>query len=218
MKTSLCLKGERTFRLGDRIKIRVDGCDWGNMRPEFSLADVPQTPSKPGAESGKRRAGDKYGTQKGGKDGQARRCKTEAKKRRKAAPRRRTGGKRQKIYTARRRTQKARLKKCLQTRRLWYNGMDMKKTIAVNRQASYEYFIEEKFEAGIVLEGAEVKSLRRGNCNLKDSFCFLHGGEMFIKNMHIAVYDKAARSTRTIQSATENCLCTRPKLRALRAR
>ena len=67
----------------------------------------------------------------------------------------------------------------------------MKKTISFNRQASFEYFIEEKFEAGIVLEGAEVKSLRRGNCNLKDSFCFLHGGEMFIKNMHIGVYDKA---------------------------
>ena len=40
------LKGERTFRLGDRIKIRVDGCDWGNMRPEFSLADMPEETSK----------------------------------------------------------------------------------------------------------------------------------------------------------------------------
>ena len=68
---------------------------------------------------------------------------------------------------------------------------DMKRTIAVNRQASFEYFIEEKFEAGIQLEGAEVKSLRQGNCSLKDSFCYLTGGEIFIKNMHIAVYDKA---------------------------
>ena len=67
----------------------------------------------------------------------------------------------------------------------------MKKTITVNRQASYEYFIEDKFEAGIVLEGAEVKSLRNGNCNLKDSFCYLSGGDIYIKNMHIAVYDKA---------------------------
>ncbi|MCD8372581.1 MAG: SsrA-binding protein SmpB [Clostridia bacterium] len=67
----------------------------------------------------------------------------------------------------------------------------MKKTIAVNRSAGFEYFIEEKFEAGIVLEGAEVKSLRKGSCSLKDSFCFLHGGELFIKNMHIALYDKA---------------------------
>ncbi len=65
------------------------------------------------------------------------------------------------------------------------------KQIAYNRSASFEYFIEEKFEAGIVLEGAEVKSLRRGNCNLKDSFCLISGGEIYIKNMHIPVYDKS---------------------------
>lgn len=63
--------------------------------------------------------------------------------------------------------------------------------IAYNRSASFEYFIEEKFEAGIVLEGAEVKSLRRGNCNLKDSFCVIDGGNIYIKNMHIPVYDKS---------------------------
>ena len=45
------------------------------------------------------------------------------------------------------------------------------KQIAYNKSASFEYFIEQKYEAGIVLEGAEVKSLRAGNCNLKDSFC-----------------------------------------------
>ena len=65
------------------------------------------------------------------------------------------------------------------------------KQIAYNRYANYEYFILEKFEAGIVLEGSEVKSLRAGNCNLKDSFCFLRGGELTIKNLHIPVYDKA---------------------------
>lgn len=65
------------------------------------------------------------------------------------------------------------------------------KQIAYNRYAQYEYFIIEKFEAGIVLDGAEVKSLRQGNCNLKDSFCFLRGNELIIKNMHIGVYDKA---------------------------
>ena len=63
--------------------------------------------------------------------------------------------------------------------------------IAYNRSAGYEYFIEEKYEAGIVLEGAEVKSLRAGNCNLKDSFCFIRNGEVTLKNMHIAVYDKS---------------------------
>ncbi len=65
------------------------------------------------------------------------------------------------------------------------------KQIAYNKYAAFEYFILEKYEAGIVLEGAEVKSLRAGNCNLKDSFCFLRGGELTIKNLHIAVYDKA---------------------------
>lgn len=65
------------------------------------------------------------------------------------------------------------------------------KQIAYNRSAGFEYFIEEKFEAGIVLEGAEVKALRAGNCNLKDSFCFIRGGEVSLKNMHIPVYDKA---------------------------
>lgn len=65
------------------------------------------------------------------------------------------------------------------------------KTICSNRAASHEYFILDKLEAGIVLDGGEVKSLRQGNVNLKDSFCILHNGELFIKNMHIAVYDKA---------------------------
>lgn len=65
------------------------------------------------------------------------------------------------------------------------------KQIAYNRSARFEYFIEDKYEAGIVLEGAEVKSLRAGNCNLSDSFCLIRGGEAYLKNMHIAVYDKS---------------------------
>lgn len=65
------------------------------------------------------------------------------------------------------------------------------KVICTNRSANHEYFILERLEAGIVLDGAEVKSLRLGNVNLKDSFCFFTDGELFIKNMHIAVYDKS---------------------------
>lgn len=65
------------------------------------------------------------------------------------------------------------------------------KQLAFNKSATFEYFIEEKYEAGIVLEGAEVKSLRKGNCNLKYSFCFIRGGEVTLKNMHIPVYDKS---------------------------
>ncbi len=63
--------------------------------------------------------------------------------------------------------------------------------IAYNRSAGFEYFIEERFEAGIALEGAEVKALRQGNCNLKDSFCYIYDGEVFLKNMHIPLYDKS---------------------------
>lgn len=65
------------------------------------------------------------------------------------------------------------------------------KIIATNRVANHEYFILDRFETGIVLDGGEIKSLRGGNCNLKDSFCVFYGGEIFVKNMHIAVYDKS---------------------------
>ena len=65
------------------------------------------------------------------------------------------------------------------------------KQITYNKYALYEYFVLEKYEAGIVLEGSEVKSLRAGNCNLKESFCFLPHGPLTLNNAHIAVYDKA---------------------------
>ena len=71
------------------------------------------------------------------------------------------------------------------------------KTIAVNKSASFEYFIEDRYQAGIVLEGAEVKSLRAGKASLGESFCEIRAGEVFLKNMHIALYDKSgAFSTR----------------------
>ena len=71
------------------------------------------------------------------------------------------------------------------------------KIIAVNKSASFEYFIEERYQACVVLEGAEVKSLLAGKASLGESFCEIRGGEIFLKNMHIAVYDKSgAFSTR----------------------
>lgn len=65
------------------------------------------------------------------------------------------------------------------------------KIIATNKSASFEYFIEEKYEAGIVLEGNEIKSLRSGSVNMNDSFCQIYGGEAVVKNMHVALYDKS---------------------------
>ncbi|MBP3423080.1 MAG: SsrA-binding protein SmpB [Clostridia bacterium] len=65
------------------------------------------------------------------------------------------------------------------------------KIIATNKSASFEYFIEEKYEAGIVLEGNEIKSVRAGNVNMNDSFCFVRGNTVSVKNMHIALFDKS---------------------------
>ena len=65
------------------------------------------------------------------------------------------------------------------------------KIITTNKSASFEYFIEEKYEAGIVLEGNEIKSLRQNSVNMNDSFCFIRGNSVSVKNMHIALYDKS---------------------------
>ena len=65
------------------------------------------------------------------------------------------------------------------------------KVIATNKSASFEYFIEDKYEAGIVLEGNEIKSIREGNVNMNDSFCFVRGNAVSVKNMHVALYDKS---------------------------
>ena len=64
------------------------------------------------------------------------------------------------------------------------------KTIAENRKAFHDYFVEESFEAGIELCGTEVEALRAGGVNLKDAWCSVVGGEMFVNGMHISPYDK----------------------------
>ena len=64
------------------------------------------------------------------------------------------------------------------------------KIIADNRKARHDYFVEETYEAGISLFGTEVKSVRLGQVNLKDSWCDIDDGEMFIKGMHISPYEK----------------------------
>ncbi|MFT9497196.1 SsrA-binding protein SmpB [Anaerosolibacter sp.] len=64
------------------------------------------------------------------------------------------------------------------------------KAIANNKKAYHDYFIEETYEAGIVLTGTEVKSIRMGKINLKDSYAEVNNGEIFIYNMHISPYEK----------------------------
>lgn len=64
------------------------------------------------------------------------------------------------------------------------------KTCASNRKAFHDYFVEERFEAGIELFGTEVKSIRQGTVNLKDSYLIISNGELFAKGVHISPYEK----------------------------
>ena len=64
------------------------------------------------------------------------------------------------------------------------------KQVARNQKAYHDYFIEEKFEAGIELAGTEVKSIRMGNVNLKDSFCLIKDGQLSVLGMHMSPYEK----------------------------
>jgi len=72
------------------------------------------------------------------------------------------------------------------------NKLDIKKTVDVhNRKASHEYTFLDKYNAGIVLKGTEVKSVRQGKVNMSDAFCFFIGNELFVRNLHITAYEKA---------------------------
>ena len=64
------------------------------------------------------------------------------------------------------------------------------KIITQNRKAYHDYFVDEKYEAGIALFGTEVKSIRQGSVNLKDSYCSVKNGELFVIGMHISPYEK----------------------------
>ncbi len=70
---------------------------------------------------------------------------------------------------------------------------NMIKTISNNRKARHDYHIEDSFEAGIVLTGTEVKSIRNGRVNLKDCYAKVENGELFLYNMHISPYDPGNR-------------------------
>ena len=70
------------------------------------------------------------------------------------------------------------------------NKKETGKLIVQNRKAWHDYFIEEKYEAGIALHGTEVKSIRNGGVNLKDSYCSFENGEMFAIGVHISPYEQ----------------------------
>jgi len=83
-----------------------------------------------------------------------------------------------------------------------------------NRSAYHDYFIEDKYDAGMVLAGTEVKSIREGKVNFVDSFCTFHNGELWVKNMHIAEY-RMGTTNNHIAVHDRKLLLTRRELRKL---
>ena len=75
-------------------------------------------------------------------------------------------------------------------------GVEDKQVIARNKKAYHDYFVLETYEAGIELYGTEIKSIRAGRVNLKDSFCYVEGGEMLTVGMHISPYEMGNRFNR----------------------
>ena len=71
-----------------------------------------------------------------------------------------------------------------------------------NRKARHEYFIEDTYRAGIVLEGTEVKAIRDGHANISEAFCFFYDGELFLKNSHVSASQK--KNTMFTHSETRN--------------
>jgi SsrA-binding protein len=69
----------------------------------------------------------------------------------------------------------------------------MGKVVAQNKKANHDFSIEETYEAGIVLQGTEIKSIRNGRANLKDSYARVEGGEVFLHNMHVSPYEQGNR-------------------------
>ena len=83
-----------------------------------------------------------------------------------------------------------------------------------NRKASHEYFFVQEFDAGIMLTGTEVKSIRNGNANLSDAYCIIEKGELWIRNLYIAEYEFGASSNH-FPRRQRKLLLRKPELRKL---
>jgi SsrA-binding protein len=86
-----------------------------------------------------------------------------------------------------------------------------------NRAAYHEYYIEEKYDAGMVLAGTEVKSIREGKVSFADSFCIFHRSELWVKNMHIAEY-RFGTTNNHIAVHDRKLLLTKKELRKMEAK
>lgn len=89
------------------------------------------------------------------------------------------------------------------------------KIIAKNQKAFFNYFLEETFEAGIALEGSEVKSLRAGKCSLVDSFVSVHDGEVFLKHAQIQTYDNVATAFKPDEKRERKLLLSKSQIKKL---
>ena len=84
----------------------------------------------------------------------------------------------------------------------------------VNRKAAYEYYFVQEFDAGIMLTGSEIKSIRSGNANLSDAYCIFENGELWVRNLYIAEYEYGTDSNH-LPRRTRKLLLRRPELRKL---
>ena len=91
---------------------------------------------------------------------------------------------------------------------------EQKKSFAKNRKAKHDYFIEDVYEAGIALKGTEVKSIRQGKANLKESYAMVQNGEVFLIGMHISPYEKGNIYNRD-PIRTRKLLLTKREIRKL---
>ncbi|MFD2114944.1 SsrA-binding protein SmpB [Paenibacillus yanchengensis] len=89
------------------------------------------------------------------------------------------------------------------------------KQLAQNRKASHDYFIEETFEAGMVLKGTEIKSLRNARANISDAFATIRNGEIFIHNMHISPFEQGNIHNPTDPTRTRKLLMHKEQIRKL---
>lgn len=89
------------------------------------------------------------------------------------------------------------------------------KVLAQNKRASFDYFIEDTYECGLVLTGTEIKSLRKGSANISDSFSTIRGGEAYIHNMHISPFEQGNRSNPTDPTRARKLLLKKGEIRKL---
>jgi len=89
------------------------------------------------------------------------------------------------------------------------------KQLAQNKKASHDYFIEDTYEAGIVLMGTEIKALRAGKANIGDAFATIRNGEVFIHNMHISPFDQGNRHNPTDPTRARKLLLHKTQIHKL---